>query len=65
MANVELYRLLHELECYLQDDIGQLMEEGYQDHPGSAIDCLHKMLDGCIEWQEKIKDNPNYNSDGK
>ena len=46
---------MNELECYLQDDIGQLMEEGYQDRPGSAINVLHKLLDGCIYWQKKIE----------
>lgn len=53
---MELIRLLNELECYLQDDIAQLMEEGYQDHPGSAINKLHKLLDSCIEWQQKLKE---------
>ena len=52
---ITLKRLLNELECYLQDDIGQLMEEGYQDRPGSAINVLHELLDGCIYWQEKIE----------
>lgn len=52
---IQLSRLLNELECYLQDDIGQLMEEGYKEHPGSAIDCLHKLLDGCIYWQQQLK----------
>ena len=54
-CNIPLDRLLSELECYLQDDIGQLMEEGYKDRPGSAINELHKLLDGCIYWQEKLK----------
>ena len=46
---------MNELECYLQDDIGQLMEEGYQDRPGSVINVLHELLDGCIYWQRKIE----------
>lgn len=57
MKSIPLLRLLSELECYLQDDIGQLMEEGYQDRPGSAINELHKLLDGCIQWQQKIRTN--------
>lgn len=56
-CNIPLDRLLNELECYLQDDIGQLMEEGYKDRPGSAINELHKLLDGCIYWQEKLKND--------
>lgn len=54
---ISLKRLLDKLECYLQDDIGQLMEEGYQDRPGSAINSLHELLDSCIYWQKKISDN--------
>lgn len=52
---ITLKRLLNELECYLQDDIGQLVEEGYQDRPGSAINVLHELLDGCIYWQKKVE----------
>lgn len=58
---IPLIKLLNELECYLQDDIGQLMEEGYQDRPGSAINELHKLLDGCIQWQEKLKKRKEIN----
>lgn len=57
---ITLKRLLDELECYLQDDIGQLMEEGYQERPESAIDCLNKLLDGCIYWQRKIEQDEAY-----
>lgn len=54
---IPLNRLLNELECYLQDEIGDLMEQGYQDRPGSAINKLHKLLDACIYWQGKLKEN--------
>lgn len=54
---IPLIRLLNELECYLQDDIAQLMEEGYNDRPGSAVNKLHKLLDECICWQQKLREN--------
>jgi hypothetical protein len=31
------------------------MEQGYQDRPGSAVNELYKLLDSCIEWQQRLK----------
>lgn len=57
MEPLPLLRLLQELEYYLQDEIGQLMEQGYQMHPGSTLENLHRLLDSCIVWQQKLKED--------
>lgn len=64
MEPLPLHRLLQELECYLQDEIGDLMGQGYQMHPGSTLENLHKLLDSCIQWQQKLKSEQYGDSSG-